>query len=54
MMAIGITAPLWWVWTIRVKPVACTCAVAAGIMNVTAVLVTRFGNVPSTSWLGNG
>jgi hypothetical protein len=46
MMAIGIIAPLWWAWTIRAKPVACTCAVAAGIMNVTAVLVTRFGNVP--------
>jgi hypothetical protein len=46
MMAIGITAPLWWVWTIRAMPAARACAVAAGIMNVTAVLVTRFGNVP--------
>ena len=46
MMASGILAPLWWAWTIRAKPVACTCAVAAGIMIVTAALVTRFGNVP--------
>src|SRR3984957_7830179 len=46
IMLIGILAPLWWAWTIRAMPAACTCAVAAGIMNVTAVLVTRFGNVP--------
>jgi Domain of unknown function (DUF1772) len=46
MMAIGILAPLCWAWTIRARPVACTCAMVAGIMNLTAVLVTRFGNVP--------
>jgi Domain of unknown function (DUF1772) len=46
IMLIGILAPLWWAWTIRAMPAACACAAAAGIMNVTAVLVTRFGNVP--------
>jgi Anthrone oxygenase len=46
IMAVGILAPLWWAWTIRAMPAARTCAVAAGIMNLTAVLVTRFGNVP--------
>jgi Domain of unknown function (DUF1772) len=46
MMAVGILAPLSWGWTIRAVPGACACAVGAGIMNVTAVLVTRFGNVP--------
>jgi hypothetical protein len=46
MMVVGILAPLWWAWTIRAMPVARTCAVAAAMMNVTAVLVTRFGNVP--------
>jgi hypothetical protein len=46
IMLIGILAPLWWAWTIRAMPVARACAVAASIMNLTAVLVTRFGNVP--------
>src|SRR5271163_721623 len=46
IMLIGIVAPLWWAWTIRAMPAARACAVAASIMNVTAVLVTRFGNVP--------
>jgi hypothetical protein len=46
MMVVGILAPLWWAWTIRARPAARVCAVAAGIMNVAAVLVTRFGNVP--------
>jgi uncharacterized membrane protein len=46
MMVVGIMAPLGWAWTIRAMPAARACAVAAGIMNVTAVLVTRFGNVP--------
>ena len=46
IMVVGIMAPLWCAWTIRSMPAARTCAVAAGIMNVTAVLVTRFGNVP--------
>jgi hypothetical protein len=46
IMALGILAPLWWAWTIRAMPVARACAMAASIMNLTAVLVTRFGNVP--------
>ena len=46
IMLVGILAPLWWAWTIRAMPAARACAVAASIMNVTAVLVTRFGNVP--------
>ena len=46
IMLVGILAPLWWAWTIRAMPVARACAVAASIMNLTAVLVTRFGNVP--------
>jgi hypothetical protein len=46
IMALGIVAPLWWAWTIRAKPTARACAFAAGLMNLTAVLVTRFGNVP--------
>jgi hypothetical protein len=29
IMVVGILAPLWWAWTIRGMPVACTCAVAA-------------------------
>ena len=46
VMVVGILAPLWWAWTIRAVPAARACAVAASSMNVTAVLVTRFGNVP--------
>jgi hypothetical protein len=46
IMVIGIIAPLWWAWTMRAVPTARACAVAAAVMNVTAVLVTRFGNVP--------
>jgi Domain of unknown function (DUF1772) len=46
IMAFGIVAPLWWAWTIRAMPAARACAMAASIMNLTAVLVTRFGNVP--------
>lgn len=46
IMAVGIMAPLWWAWTIRAIPAARACAVAASAMNLTAVLVTRFGNVP--------
>jgi Domain of unknown function (DUF1772) len=46
VMAVGILAPLWWAWTIRVMSAARACAVAASVMNVTAVLVTRLGNVP--------
>jgi len=46
IMLVGILSPLWWAWIIRAMPAARTCAVAASIMNVTAVLVTRFGNVP--------
>jgi hypothetical protein len=46
IMALGIVAPLWWAWTIRAMPAARACAMAASIMNLTAVLVTRFGNVP--------
>jgi hypothetical protein len=46
IMLVGILAPLWWAWTIRAMPAARACAVAASIMNLTAVLVTRFGNVP--------
>jgi hypothetical protein len=51
MMAIGILAPLCWAWAIRAIPVACLCAAAAGAMNVTAVLVTRFGNVPINQFI---
>ena len=46
IMLVGILAPLWWAWTIRAMPAARACAIAASIMNLTAVLVTRFGNVP--------
>ena len=46
IMAVGILAPLWWAWTIRAMPTARACAVAAAVMNLTAVVVTRFGNVP--------
>ena len=46
VMAVGIVAPLWLAWTIRAIPTARACAVAASVMNLTAVLVTRFGNVP--------
>jgi hypothetical protein len=46
IMVVGILAPLWWAWTIRAMPTARACAVAASLMNLTAVLVTRFGNVP--------
>lgn len=46
IMAVGIIAPLWWAWTIRAMPAARACAVAASVMNLTAVVVTRFGNVP--------
>jgi hypothetical protein len=46
IIVVGIVAPLWWVWTIRAMSAARICAVADGMMNVAAVLVTRFGNVP--------
>ena len=46
IMALGILAPLWWAWTIRSTPLARGCAIAAGVMNLIAVVVTRFGNVP--------
>jgi hypothetical protein len=46
IMLVGILSPLWLAWIIRTMPAASACAVAAGIMNLTAVLVTRFGNVP--------
>ena len=46
ILAVGILAPLWWAWTIHAMPAARACAVAASIMNLTTVLVTRFGNVP--------
>ncbi len=46
IMLVGILSPLWLAWLIRTMPAARVCAVAAGIMNLTAVLVTRFGNVP--------
>jgi hypothetical protein len=46
IMLVGIVAPLWWAWTLRAMPAARACAVAASLMNVTTVLVTRLGNVP--------
>jgi hypothetical protein len=46
VMALGIVTPLWWAWTLGDVPIARACAVAASLMNVTAVLVTRLGNVP--------
>jgi len=51
IMAVGIIAPLWWAWTIRAMPVARACAVAASVMNLTAVVVTRFGNVPINQYV---
>lgn len=51
IMAVGILAPLWWAWTIRAMPAARACAVAASVMNLTAVLVTRFGNVPINQYV---
>src|ERR1700683_3300406 len=44
VMVLGVLAPLWLAWSIRAVPAARACAIAASIMNVTAVLVTRFGN----------
>jgi hypothetical protein len=46
VMLVGILAPLWWARTIHAMPAARACAVAASITNLTAALVTRFGNVP--------
>jgi hypothetical protein len=46
IMLVGILSPLWWALTIRAMPAARACAVAAALMNLTTVLVTRFGNVP--------
>jgi hypothetical protein len=46
IMAVGVIAPLWWAWTIGAAPVARSCAMAAGVMNLIAVVVTRLGNVP--------
>jgi hypothetical protein len=46
IMLVGILAPLGWAWTLRAMPAARACAVAASLMNLTSVLVTRFGNVP--------
>jgi hypothetical protein len=51
IMAVGIIAPLCWAWTIRDMPAARACAVAASLMNLTAVLVTRFGNVPINQYV---
>jgi hypothetical protein len=51
IMAVGILGPLWWAWTIRGMPVARACAVAASVMNLTAVVVTRFGNVPINQYV---
>ena len=51
IMAIGILGPLWWAWTIRGVPAARACAVAASVMNLTAVVVTRFGNVPINQYV---
>lgn len=51
IMAIGIIAPLWWAYTIRAMPAARGCAIAASVMNLTAVLVTRFGNVPVNQYV---
>jgi len=45
-MLVGIVAPLCLAWTLHATPAARACAVGASIMNLTAVLVTRFGNVP--------
>jgi hypothetical protein len=46
MMLLGILSPLWWAWTLDRAPAARACAVAAGLMNLSAVIITRFGNVP--------
>src|ERR1700722_5707335 len=51
IMAVGILAPLWWAWTLRTMPAARVCAVAAAVMNLTAVVVTRFGNVPINQYV---
>jgi uncharacterized membrane protein len=51
IMAVGIIAPVWWAWTIRGEPAARACALAAGVMNLTAVVVTRFGNVPINQYV---
>jgi hypothetical protein len=44
IMLVGIVAPLCLAWTLRATPVARACSVSASIMNLTAVLVTRFGS----------
>lgn len=46
IMVLGVLAPLWWAWTMRAVPAPRVCAVAAGILNLTAVVITRIGNVP--------
>jgi hypothetical protein len=51
IMAVGVIAPLWWAWTIRDMPGARSCAVTASVMNLTAVAVTRFGNVPINQYV---
>jgi uncharacterized membrane protein len=51
IMAVGITAPLGWAWTIHAMPAARACAAAASVMNLIAVVVTRFGNVPINQYL---
>jgi hypothetical protein len=61
IMALGIVAPLWWAFTFRAMPLnavpfgrvssARLCALAASVMNLTAVLITRFGNVPINQFI---
>ena len=51
IMAVGILAPLWWAWTIDAMPTARACAVAASVMNLIAVVVPRFGNVPINQYV---
>jgi hypothetical protein len=51
VMAVGILAPLCWAWAIRDMPVVRGCVVAAAVMNFTAALVTRMGNVPINQYV---
>ncbi|RPD41450.1 DUF1772 domain-containing protein [Chitinophaga barathri] len=46
IMVLGFVTPCWFAWLARRQHNARNLALAAGLLAVTALLVTRFGNVP--------
>lgn len=46
IMALGFAMPVWFAWLARRERAARDLAIAAGLLAITALLVTRFGNVP--------